>query len=180
MSLEAVNFSTMGGDVFYAGQAAGHGCCDIDTSGDLFCTGSKSAVVPLNSDRKVALYAVEAPENWFEDFGTSELRGGSAVISLDPAFRQTINADAGYHVFLTPKGDCQGLYVSQETPASFVVRELGGGRSNIAFDYRITARRKGYENIRLADLTEHINRLQRSLPKLNPVRAAKSPTLAVP
>jgi hypothetical protein len=173
VSLQALNFSTTGGDVFYAAQAGGDGYCEIDTSGDLFCSGSKSAVVPLKSGHKVALYAVEAPENWFEDFGTSELRGGSAVISLDPAFTQTVNAGAGYHVFLTPKGDCHGLYVSQETPTSFAVHELGGGTSNIAFDYRITARRKGYENIRLADVTEHINRLQRSIPKLNPVRAAE-------
>jgi len=30
----------------------------------------------------------------------------------------------------------------------FVVRELGGGKSNITIDYRIVARRNGYENIR--------------------------------
>jgi hypothetical protein len=173
-SLEGINFTTQGGDVFYAAQALGNGYCDIDTSGNLFCTGSKSAVVPLKSGHVVALYAVEAPENWFEDFGASELRNGSVVISLDPAFTQTVSSDAGYHVFLTPKGDCQGLYVAQETPASFVVRELRGGTSNIAFDYRITARRKGYESIRLADMTEHIKKLQRSLPKVRPTRTAES------
>jgi len=29
------------------------------------------------------------------------------------------------------------------------VRELGGGQSNIEFDYRIVAHRKGYETVRL-------------------------------
>jgi len=57
-----------------------------------------------------------------------------------------------YHVFLTPKGDCKGLYVTNETSSGFEVHELGGGASSIAFDYRIVARRKGYEKIRMADL----------------------------
>jgi hypothetical protein len=34
-----------------------------------------------------------------------------------------------------------------------VVRELSGGHSTLAFDYRIVAKRKGYEQIRLADKT---------------------------
>jgi len=31
------------------------------------------------------------------------------------------------------------------------VHELRGGHSNVAFDYRIMATRKGYENVRLAE-----------------------------
>jgi hypothetical protein len=52
----------------------------------------------------------------------------------------------------------QGLYVTQKTEESFVVRELGGGTSNIAFDYRIMFVRKGYENIRLADKTKQFQK----------------------
>jgi hypothetical protein len=107
--------------------------------------------------RKVALYAVEAPENWFEDFGSGQLSNGTATVSLEPTFRQTVNTDTDYHVFLTPSGDSHGLYVAQKTPTSFEVREQGGGTSSIAFDYRIVARRKGYEQIRLADKTHLMN-----------------------
>jgi hypothetical protein len=59
-------------------------------------------------------------------------------------------------VFVTPKGDCRGLYVTNETDQVFEVRELGSGTSNVAFDYRIIARRRGYEQIRLADVTERM------------------------
>jgi hypothetical protein len=76
---------------------------------------------------------------------------GVATVRLDPKFTQTINTKLEYHVFLTPKGDCKGLYVHQETPTSFEVRELGGGNSNVRFDYRITALRKNYEKVRFAD-----------------------------
>jgi hypothetical protein len=129
--------------------------CSVDTSGNLFCAGSKSAVVPVdNNSRKVALYAVESPENWFEDFGSGQLSSGVATVNLEPVFAQTVNLGVDYHVFLTPNGESGGLYVSRKTATSFEVRESGSGRSTVAFDYRIVARRKGYETIRLADKTK--------------------------
>ena len=129
--------------------------CTIDGFANLACSGSKSAVVPVNAGEKmVALYAVEAPENWFEDYGSGQLASGAATVTLDPTYAQTVNTDMQYHVFLTPNGDCKGLYVSRKSPTSFEVHELGGGTSNIAFDYRIIAKRRGYEQIRLADKTE--------------------------
>ena len=54
-----------------------------------------------------------------------------------------------YHVFLTPLGDCNGLYVTDKTATGFVVREFGGGISNVGFDYRIVAKRVGYEDQRM-------------------------------
>jgi hypothetical protein len=133
----------------------GLGNCQVDIAGDLYCTGSKSAVVPVdNNTRKVALYAVESPENWFEDFGSGQLSNGVALVTLEPVFAQTVNLGVDYHVFLTPNGDSKGLYVSRKTATSFEVRESGSGSSTVAFDYRIVARRKGYEAVRLADKTK--------------------------
>jgi hypothetical protein len=128
--------------------------CTIDVLGNLTCSGSKSAAVPVAGGREVALYAVEAPENWFEDYGSGKLDSGVATITLDPLFLQTVNAEVEYHVFLTPGGDCNGLYVAQKTPTSFEVRELGKGTSDVAFDYRVIVRRKGYEKLRMEDATE--------------------------
>ena len=138
--------------------SAYQGICIMDVSGDLACNGSKSDVVPVDGgSRKVALYAVEAAENWFEDAGSGQLSSGTAVVHLEPTYTQTVNGGVEYHVFLTPKGDCNGLYVTNETADSFEVRELGAGKANIAFDYRILARRKGYETVRLADFTKTFN-----------------------
>jgi len=130
------------------------GACMFDVSGDMYCSGSKSAVVPVdNGARKVALYAVESPKNWFEDFGSGRLANGSAVVELESTFAQTVNTQ-NYHVFITPNGDCKGLYVSQKAAGGFEVRELGGGTSSIDFDYRIVAERRGFENVRMADKTQ--------------------------
>jgi len=151
--------SNLTGPVFQTFGAAG--ACSIYANGSLACDGSKSAVVPVDGGtRRVALYAVEAPENWFEDIGSGLLSNGSARIDLDPTFAQTVNTGVGYHVFLTPNGDCKGLYVSRKSAASFEVHEFGGGTSNIEFDYRIVAKRSGYENIRLADFTERYNGME--------------------
>ena len=158
------------------------GICVMDVGGNLGCTGSKSAVVPVDGGtRKVALYAVEAPENWFEDFGTGQLSRGSAVVQLDPTFGQTVNSGDEYHVFLTPKGDCKGLYVANETADSFEVRELGGGTASVAFDYRIIARRKGYESVRLADRTKQFeNAANEPQPRPGPNAPVKLPDVKLP
>lgn len=154
------------------------GICLMDVSGNLACNGTKSAVVPVDGGtRQVALYAVEAPENWFEDAGSARLSHGAAVVRLEPTFAQTINGGLEYHVFLTPKGDCKGLYVTNETADGFEVRELGGGTASVAFDYRIMARRKGYESVRLADNTERFAALATERRAVSPRAPTAPPSL---
>jgi hypothetical protein len=55
---------------------------------------------------------------------------------------------------LTPRADCEALYIASQSATGFEVRELRGGKSDAAFDYRIVAHRKGYEDIRLKDVTD--------------------------
>ena len=130
------------------------GGCTIDVNGNLNCTGNITTPVKVDGSRQVALNAIESPESWFEDFGSGQLSSGTAVISLEPTFVQTVNTGVDYHVFLTPRGDSHGLYVTNETATSFEVREQGGGASSIAFDYRIVAKRRGFEKVRLEDKTK--------------------------
>jgi hypothetical protein len=154
------NFSTTKGvlDLEADGQ---YGLCTIDNAGDLNCTGGVKADVAVEDGaRRVSLYATQSTENWFEDAGSGQLSSGSARIDLDPTFAQTVNTGVEYHVFLTPKGDCEGLYVTNETSKGFEVHELRGGTSNIGFDYRIMAKRSGFENVRLADVTDNYRRME--------------------
>ena len=117
---------------------------------------SSGVTVAVPSDggpRGVALYSIQSPENWFEDLGFGQLSDGFARVELDSTFAQTVNADIEYHVFLTPEGDSEGLYVTNKTPLGFDVHEQRGGHSNIAFDYRVVAKRLSYENVRLGSVT---------------------------
>ncbi len=145
------------------------GVCGINGGGDLTCTGQVKTLAPAGGGKRmVETYAMQSPENWMEDFGSGELKNGAAVVTIDPAFGETVTADAGYHVFLTPNGDSKGLYVIRKTAAGFEVRESGGGTSNLSFDYRIVARRRGYEAQRLVDVTDRYNAEHVPAPGLHP------------
>ena len=116
--------------------------------GDLFVTGTKSAVVkhPDGSDRR--LYCMESPESWFEDFGVGQLHEGQADVHLDRDFAALVRTD-NYHVFLTPYGDSNGLYIAHMQPDGFVVREQHGGRHSLEFGYRVVAKRGDVDVVRL-------------------------------
>jgi hypothetical protein len=121
----------------YAGYFAGN----VVVTGNLTVVGAKSATVPFPGGTHRGLYCTESPELWFEDFGTSKLKRGRAVVALDADFAKVVTP-GDYRVFLMPAGDCRGLYVRRKNAASFEVRELGGGKSSVAFSYRIVGRRK--------------------------------------
>jgi hypothetical protein len=162
-SVIVANYAGGGSTIFaaygYAASGDENADCVISTTGDLSCTGTITGVVPAGA-QKVSVYATQSTENWFEDAGGGQLVGGAAHIDLDPIFAQTVNTNIPYRVFLTPGGECKGLYVSQKSATSFDVRELGGGNSNIAFDYRIMAKRNGFENARLADVTKKYQEME--------------------
>ena len=101
----------------------------------------KNAVVPFPDGTQRVLHCMESPEHWFEDFGAAKLEAGRTIVKLDADFAKVVELKE-YHVFVTPEDDCRGLCVRNKTTMSFEVRELQGGTSNVAFSYRIVARRK--------------------------------------
>ncbi|HEX3492115.1 MAG TPA: hypothetical protein VHU92_22405 [Streptosporangiaceae bacterium] len=121
--------------------------------GNIGASGTKSAVVPAaDGNEYVTLYCMESPECWFEDFGSAKLAKGSVTVRIDPEFAGTVLTE-DYFVFVQAEGECRGLYVSGKTGTSFVVRELDGGASSVAFSYRIVARRKDVSAPRLNRVT---------------------------
>ncbi|MFQ6101352.1 MAG: hypothetical protein ACE5OS_08980 [Anaerolineae bacterium] len=137
-------------------DSGGNDVCTIDESGNLNCTGSKSAVVRTANHGQRLLYAVESPEVWFEDFGSAALVDGEITVSFDPLFAETVNLEDEYHVFVTPL--CQEpalLFVTDKDVTGFTVQgvTLDGQPSHCSFDYRIVAKRLGYENLRLEKTT---------------------------
>jgi hypothetical protein len=151
---------------------AGYFAGNAVVTGQIFA-GIKDAIVPFPDGTKRVLHCMESPEHWFEDFGAGKLKRGSAVVKLDADFVKVIKR-GGYHVFLTPRGDCRGLYVRSQGGASFEVRELAGGNSSAAFSYRIVGRRKDIKGHRRFAKIE--TRLP--LPRARPARTA--PRMKIP
>ncbi len=115
-------------------------------------TTNKPATVKLNDGAQVKLFAEEAAEIYFNDYGEATLRGGRTRVDLDPKFLQTVTIDAQHpmKVFVQLEGDCKGVYVTNKTATGFEVVELQGGMSNAHFTYRVVCKRKYYEDERLA------------------------------
>jgi hypothetical protein len=138
---------------------------DVTMYHALMVAGAKSAVVATASHGERKLYADESAEVYFFDRGGGQLVSGVAVIALDPVWLETVTIDADHpmRVQVTLTGDCNGVYVAEKTiagpstgsgQASFTVRELRGGTSNATFDWEVAAKRKGYEDVRLAPAAE--------------------------
>ena len=118
------------------------------SDGDFGASGTKYAVVPT-SKGYVGMAAMESPEVWFEDFGSGQLKNGKAYIKLDPLFLETVTIDDRHpmKVFITLTDECNGVYVKKGKDGFWVI-ELNNGTSNATFDWRVVAKRKGYEESR--------------------------------
>src|SRR5262249_45411597 len=152
---------------YFAGRVRITG--NLEVAGQIFA-GVKDAIVSFPDGSKRVLHCMESPEHWFEDFGAARLKRGHVVVKLDADFAKVIKR-GNYHVFLTPRGDCRGLYVRSQSGSSFEVRELGGGKSSVAFSYRVVGHRK--------DITRHkrFAKIDTRAPLLPAARARRrSPT----
>ncbi|MCA9444733.1 MAG: hypothetical protein KC964_28360, partial [Candidatus Omnitrophica bacterium] len=80
------------------------------------------------------------------------LENGRAVIPIDPLFSETVNLEEPYHVFVQLNdSESEGVAVEEKTATSFTVVELRSGDSNAEFSYRIVAKRRGFEEVRLEE-----------------------------
>jgi hypothetical protein len=185
-TLYASNADTGGSGLFKTFMAkSADGTCGIGGGGSLSCTGPIKGLVSAGGARTVETYSVQSPENWMEDFGSGEMHNGVAIVTIDAAFAETVTGDASYHVFITPNGDSKGLYVTAKTANTFEVRESSGGTSSLSFDYRIVAKRRGFEAQRLVDVTERFNTEQAAATmnkasgiRHEPAPLARSPLIA--
>jgi len=108
--------------------------------------GTKSAVVPTSQGAR-SLYAEEASEVYFTDYGFGRLQNGTAVVAIDPLFAETVNLEQDYFVFLQPYGNAE-IYVGRTGSKDFEVC-LRGGDAQAKFAYRVVGKRKGFEQARL-------------------------------
>jgi hypothetical protein len=146
-----------GEEALFTVWGSAYEACNIRENGNLKCFGTKSAVVETAEHGTRQLYAVESPEVWFEDVGSAALARGEVTVTFEPIFAETVNLSSDYHVYLTAL--CQEpvlLFVTAKTQTGFSVKGVNpdGEPSACGFDYRIVAKRLGYEDVRLARDTD--------------------------
>lgn len=146
--------STRGGGYFACNPTSGgaYAYCGYRNNSTNYKTignGTNSTIVKNTQGELITLYCPEAPEVVFQDYGIGQLVDGFAHITLDPDLVININVSATHpmKVFITPEGDCNGVYVTNKSSDGFDVVELMGGRSNVSFSWQIVATRANEQTI---------------------------------
>jgi len=129
----------------------------VDQNGNVHLDGSLIYFGELRSPAggepaKVQLYGLAGTEVWAEELGSGTLVEGRAQVTIDPVFAQSVALTESYRVYLT--ATCQEpvlLFVSEKAPDHFTVQGVGldGQPSSCGFDYRLAAKRLGYQDLRL-------------------------------
>ncbi len=111
-------------------------------------SGTKSVIVKTDNG-PTTLYCQESPENWFEDFGDAAIKNGIANVSVAKDFLQTVTINKKYplKVFITPNDNIGTWWVKKEGTAFILYAP--DAKDGATFDYRVVAKRKGYEELRL-------------------------------
>lgn len=106
-------------------------------------TGLVSTLINDSENKPRVLFAPEAPEIVFQDFGVGKLISGQVRILLDPVLKGSLHIDNEHplKVYVTLEGDCNGIYVTDKSANGFTVKELQGGTSNVSFSWQIVASR---------------------------------------
>jgi hypothetical protein len=126
------------------------GVYGIWTNGTIDTAGTKSFVQPNPTDPTQAIYyaALEGGEAGTYYRGSGQLVNGTAVVELPEHF-SLVTEEEGLTVQVTPRADCNGLYVAEVTTRRIVVKELRGGTSNARFDFFINGVRLGYQDFQV-------------------------------
>lgn len=141
------NSGTKYGVYGYAGGVSGSNY-GMYYSGNLAGTGTKSAIV-RTTDGPKTVYCQESPENWFEDFGSATITNGKALVKVPNDYLQTVTINTTYpmKVFITPNANIGNWWVEKgEDSFTLYAPDAADGS---AFDFRIVAKRKAYEDLRL-------------------------------
>lgn len=117
---------------------------NIYAAGSIGCGGSKPRIVKTKSFGHVQMNAYETPTPYFGDIGEGQLdENGECLIAFDDVFKETVDTDICYQVFLQKygKGD---IWVDDRTPDYFIVK----GTPELKFGFEIKAIQKDYEGVR--------------------------------
>ena len=121
---------------------------NLTVFGNLSSTGTKNRMVQTVNYGKRLMNAVESADAFFEDFGTAMTDAeGFCEVRLDDIFLETVNTDYDYHVFLTPYSDDYAAKASiySKSKDRFIVC----GTPYTRFDWRVSAKQRGYEEVRM-------------------------------
>lgn len=112
----------------------------IGTNGKISSSGYY-APVQVSPQDSINMVAPLVLENEVHLSGSSKLVNGKALVSVDDKIKNIISSLKPVKVFVTLNDNCNGVFVSEKSPAGFTVTELNSGGSDASFDWLIIAAR---------------------------------------
>lgn len=100
--------------------------------GDVYTSGRQIEVVTAG-EQKVAAFTTTSTEAVVYKKGSAQLVNGEAYIKFDADFSGLLGESP--EVTVTPKGDCNGLYIASADKNGFTVKESKGGNSNVLISW---------------------------------------------
>lgn len=126
----------------------------LHVNGDLAVVGNKNCIQPTENYGDRLFYSVEDAESYLTDrsmevFTVEKTAEGTyeRVILLDNIFKEAVRVDNNYTVEVIKQG--WGDYRVKEQNENYFIVE--SDRKDFAFKYVVTAKRRGFEDIRLAE-----------------------------
>lgn len=117
----------------------------LHVNGDFSVGGNKNRTVDTENFGILKLNAYETAEAFFGDIGEITLdANGYCKVFLEDKFKETIEKDDKYHVFITKYGDGD-VFISERNEDFFILQ----GTPNLTISYEIKAKQKGYKDTRL-------------------------------
>lgn len=117
---------------------------NFSVHGDFVCGGTKNRMVNTENYGNVLMNAVESTGAYFTDIGSGKITDGVCHVYLDYKFVEVIDTTHEYQVFITNTSKEKTEYVEKHG-GYFVVH----GEDGSTFDWMLTAKQKGYQNIRM-------------------------------
>lgn len=117
----------------------------LNVAGNINKTGTSNFSIPhpRKKGHRLVYTGIEAAEVLLVYRGTANLSNGQTRIDFPDHFI-AVSDPRNITAYLTPRADCNGLYISELTNEYLLVKELLIGVSNIAFDFCVYTVRDGY------------------------------------
>lgn len=102
-------------------------------SGNVYTLGKNVELVANADNSKTAVYSVTSTESTIYAKGKAQLVNGQAYIPFDAAYRNLLGEEP--EVTVTPRGNCNGVYIASVDKNGFTIKELNNGTSSVAISW---------------------------------------------
>lgn len=102
-------------------------------SGNVYTLGKNVELVSTADNSKTPVYAVTSAESTIYAKGKAQLVNGEAYIAFNESYRALLGEEP--EVTVTPKGNCNGVYIASVDKNGFTIKEMNNGTSNVVISW---------------------------------------------